>query len=135
MKQQHMDQQNNKRKFNPDNLTPGGDDPLKRKNKFNIYWIYGIILIAIISYNLMRGVNSSGIETDQQQFYAMLLNGDVEKIKTIRNKKLVRVFLNKDSLTNKSAWYKQVLNDKEDEKKYDAAASKSLNFTKKMQLV
>ncbi len=117
-----MDQQNNKRKFNPDNLTPGGDDPLKRKNKFNIYWIYGIILIAIISYNLMRGVNSSGIETDQQQFYAMLLNGDVEKIKTIRNKKLVRVFLNKDSLTNKSAWYKQVLNDKEDEKKYDAAA-------------
>lgn len=117
-----MDQQNNKRKFNPDNLTPGGEDPLKRKNKFNIYWIYGIILIAIISYNLMRGVNSSGIETDQQQFYAMLLNGDVEKIKTIRNKKLVRVFLNKDSLTNKAAWYKQVLNDKEDEKKYDAAA-------------
>lgn len=117
-----MDQQNNKRKFNPDNLTPGGEDPLKRKNKFNIYWIYGIILIAIISYNLMRGVNSSGIETDQQQFYAMLLNGDVEKIKTIRNKKLVRVFLNKDSLTNKSAWYKQVLNNKEDEKKYDAAA-------------
>lgn len=117
-----MDQQNNKRKFNPDNLTPGGEDPLKRKNKFNIYWIYGIILIAIISYNLMRGVNSSGIETDQQQFYSMLLNGDVEKIKTIRNKKLVRVFLNKDSLTNKSAWYKQVLNDKEDEKKYDAAA-------------
>lgn len=117
-----MDQQNNKRKFNPDNLTPGGEDPLKRKNKFNIYWIYGIILIAIISYNLMRGVNSSGIETDQQQFYAMLLNGDVEKIKTIRNKKLVRVFLHKDSLTNKAAWYKKVLNDKEDEKKYDAAA-------------
>ena len=117
-----MDQQNNKRKFNPDNLTPGGEDPLKRKNKFNIYWIYGIILIAIISYNLMRGVNSSGIETDQQQFYSMLLNGDVEKIKTIRNKKLVRVFLNKDSLTKKSAWYKQVLNDKEDEKKYDAAS-------------
>ena len=63
-----MNQPNNKRKFNPDNLPPTGDDPLKKKNKFNIYWIYGIILIAIISYNLMRGVNSSGIETDQQAY-------------------------------------------------------------------
>ncbi len=117
-----MNQPNNKRKFNPDNLPPTGDDPLKKKNKFNIYWIYGIILIAIISYNLMRGVNSSGIETDQQQFYTMILNGDVEKIKTIRNKKLVRVFINKDSLINKAAWYKQALNTKEEDKKYEAAS-------------
>ena len=117
-----MNQQNNKRKLPPDNIPPTGEDPLKKKNRFNIYWIYGIILIAIISYNLVRGVNSSGIETDQQKFYSMVLHGDVEKIKTIRNKKLVRVFLYKDSLTNKANWYRQVLNDKEDDKKYDAAA-------------
>lgn len=117
-----MNQPNNKRKFNPDNIPPTGEDPLKKKNRFNIYWIYGIILIAIISYNLMRGVNSSGIETDQQQFYTMILNGDVEKIKTIRNKKLVRVFINKDSLINKAAWYKLALNTKEEDKKYEAAS-------------
>ena len=71
---------------------------------------------------MIRGVNSSGIETDQQKFYSMVIHGDVEKIKTIRNKKLVRVFINKDSLTNKAALYRHLLNDKEDDKKYDAAA-------------
>ncbi len=116
-----MNQQNNKRKLPTDNIPPTGEDPLKKKNRFNIYWVYGIILIAIISYNLVRGVNSSGIETDQQKFYSMVMNGDVDKIKTIRNKKLVRVFLKKDILTTKADWYKQALNDKEDEKKYDAA--------------
>ncbi|CAN5866189.1 ATP-dependent zinc metalloprotease FtsH [soil metagenome] len=121
MSQQNMNQQNNKRKLPTDNIPPTGEDPLKKKNRFNIYWVYGIILIAIISYNLVRGVNSSGIETDQQKFYSMVMNGDVDKIKTIRNKKLVRVFLKKDILTTKADWYKQALNDKEDEKKYDAA--------------
>ena len=117
-----MNQQNTKRKLPPDNIPPTGEDPLKKKNRFNIYWIYGIILVAIISYQMIRGVNSSGIETDQQKFYSMVMHGDVEKIKTIRNKKLVRVFINKDSLTNKAPLYRHLLNDKEDDKKYDAAA-------------
>ena len=117
-----MNQQNTKRKLPPDNIPPTGEDPLKKKNRFNIYWIYGIILVAIISYQMIRVVNSSGIETDQQKFYSMVIHGDVEKIKTIRNKKLVRVFINKDSLTNKAALYRHLLNDKEDDKKYDAAA-------------
>lgn len=121
MSQMDMNQQNNKRKLPPDNMTPGNEDPLKKKNRFNIYWTYGIILIAIIGYTLVKGVNSSGIETDQQKFYTMVMQGDVEKIKTIRNKKLVRIFLKKDVLTNKADLYKQLLNDKEDERKYDAA--------------
>ncbi len=117
-----MNQPNSKRKISPDNNAPGSEDPLKKKNKFNIYWIYGILFLSIIAYNMYRGVNSTGLETDQQKFYEMLKQGDVEKIKTIRNKKLVRIFLNKDSLKNKSALYRQLLNDKQDEKKYEAAA-------------
>ena len=124
MSNQHMDQQNNKRK-NPDNIPPMGEEPEKKKNRFSIYWIYGIIFLSIISYTLFRGVNSAGIETDQQKFYEMVKQGDVDMIKTIRNQKLVRVFLKKDSLTKKAALYRNLLNTKEQTKKYDAAVKQN----------
>ena len=79
-----MNQQDSKRKFNPDNIPPKGDD--KKKPKFNIYWIYGIIFLTIIVWNLLRTVSSAGIEINQQKFYAMVLQGDVAKIKTVGNK-------------------------------------------------
>ena len=109
---------NNKR---PNNMPPLGEDPNKKKSKFNIYWIYGIVFLSIITYNMFRGVNSGGVETDQQKFYVMLQQGDVQEIKTIRNKKLVRVFLNPDSLKNKSALYNNLLADKLNPGKYEAA--------------
>ncbi|MBC7537101.1 MAG: AAA family ATPase, partial [Ferruginibacter sp.] len=120
MAQQNMNQPNNKRKNSPENVPGSGEDP-KKKNKFNIYWIYGLVFLSIIAYNMYRGVNSTGVETDQQKFYEMLKQGDVDKIKTIRNKKLVRIFLNKDSLNNKAGIYSLLLNDAQDDKKYDAA--------------
>ncbi|MEO8772291.1 MAG: ATP-dependent zinc metalloprotease FtsH [Ferruginibacter sp.] len=123
MAQQDMNQPTNKRKISPENNVPGqGDDPQKKKSKFNIYWIYGIVFLSIIAYNMYRGVNSTGEETDQQKFYEMLKQGDVEKIKTIRNKKLVRVFIKKDSLANKAAFYRSMLNDAQDDKKYEKAS-------------
>lgn len=112
-----MNQPNSKRK--PDGMPP--EDPQRKKNKFNIYWIYGIFFLAIIAYNLFRDVNSAGVETDQQKFYQMVKQGDVEKIKTIRNKKLVRVFVNKDSLKQKADLYKSLLRDPQDKNKYENA--------------
>ena len=117
-----MNQQDNNRKFNPDNIPPKGDDPMKRKNRFNIYWVYGVFLVALVGWNLFRGVSSAGVETDQQKFYEMVKQGDVEKIKTIRNKKIVRVFLSKDSLEKKASLYHSLLYDKLDDKKYEVAA-------------
>ncbi len=115
-----MNQPNNKKNI-PGNQSPLGEDPNKKKNRFNIYWIYGIVFIAMISYNLFRSVNSAGLETDQQKFYEMLKQGDVEEIKTIRNKKIVRIYINKDSLNNKSAIYSRLLIDKMDTRKYETA--------------
>ena len=40
----------------------------------------------------------------------MVLQGDVVKMKTVGNKEIVRVFINKDSLVAKSGFYKQMLN-------------------------
>ncbi|MBL7702305.1 MAG: ATP-dependent zinc metalloprotease FtsH [Ferruginibacter sp.] len=116
-----MNQQDSKRKFNPDNIPPKGDD--KKKPKFNIYWVYGIIFLTIIAWNFFRTVSSAGIETDQQKFYSMVLQGDVVKMKTIRNKKIVRVFVSPDSLKNKAAFYKKALNVKADDKNYEAAVA------------
>jgi cell division protease FtsH len=120
-----MNQQDPNKKYGPDNTPPnggGGEDPLKKKNKFNIYWIYGILFLAIVAWNMVRGVGSTGVETDQQSFYEMIKQGDVEKVKTIRNTKRVRIFLYKDSLLNKAAFYKNLLNDKENPNKYEAAS-------------
>lgn len=116
-----MNQQDSNRKFNPDNIPPKGEDPQKKKSRLNIYWIYGTFFVAIVGWQLFRGVSSAGVETDQQKFYEMVKQGDVEKIKTIRNKKIVRVFITKDSLTNKAGLYKLWLNEKTDDKKYDVA--------------
>jgi len=114
-----MSQQDSNRKFNPDNIPPKGDD--KKKPRFNVYWVYGIIFISIIGFQLFRGASSAGIETDQQKFYTMVLQGDVDKIKTIGNKQIVRVFIKKDSLTAKAGLYKQMLNVKPEDKNYDIA--------------
>ena len=106
------------RKYNPDNLPPTGDDnPSKNKNRFNIYWIYGLLFAAIVGYNLYRGVNSTGVETDQIKFKEMVKMGDVEKIITVRNKKIVRVFLTKDALQKNAGYYQKIL----DKTQYDIA--------------
>lgn len=121
MNQPSSSNNNNKRKISPDGIPPV-EDPQKKKNKFNIYWIYGVIFLSLIAYNLVRNVNSTGVETDQQKFYEMVKQGDVEKMKTIRNKKIVRVFLKKDALKTKEALYRSLLADPQDEKKYEVAA-------------
>jgi len=94
-------------------MPPRGEDP-KRKGKINIYWIYGIIFLAIISYNLFRGVSSSGVQTNQESFYAMLQKGHVRKIKTIRNKDMVRVYLYPDSLERNKSFYTKEFGKDED---------------------
>lgn len=117
MSKQDMDQQN--KRNSPDNIPPMGEEPEKKKGRFNIYWIYGIIFISIIAYNLVRGVNSGGIQTDDQKFYTMLKMGDVDTIKTIRNQKIVRIFVKRDSLNRKSSVYKLLLNTPNDPKRYE----------------
>jgi AFG3 family protein len=110
--------QNNK---TPGNTPPPGNDPNKRTPRFNIYWLWGAIFITIIAYNYFRGVSSAGVETDQLKFYEMLKQGDVQQIQTVRNRKIVRVFVQKDSLLAKKEVYSVWLADKIDPKKYETA--------------
>ena len=98
-----------KRKFNPDNIPPIGDDSSKNKNRFNIYWVYGLVFASILAYNYYRGVGTTGTETNQIKFTELVRMGDVENIKTIRNKKIVRVFIKKDSIEKKADYYKAIM--------------------------
>ena len=95
-------------KNNPNNL-PGTDEDPKKRPRFNVYWIYGLIFAAIVGYNLFRNASTAGVETNIEAFKELAKQGDVTEIKIIRNKKIVRVFVSKDSISNKPAVYNTVL--------------------------
>src|ERR1700712_2933473 len=96
------------KRLNPGNNSSPEDDPKKRP-RISIYWIYGIIFAAIIGYNLYKNTSGgSGIEIENTQFYAMLKQGDVTQIKTVGNKKLVRVFIDQKALETNAAFYSNV---------------------------
>jgi AFG3 family protein len=108
----------NQRKIVPNNVNGGTEEDPKKRPKFNIYWIYGLLFASIIGYNYFKNVNSSGTESDIETFQQIVKQGDVNEIKIIRNKKIVRVFINKDSLRNKPARYDSILK----KGQYDAVA-------------
>ncbi|HEX4371933.1 MAG TPA: AAA family ATPase, partial [Puia sp.] len=80
---------------------PKGDDDANPKKgpKFNIYWIWGIIALILIGVEFYGPLSQDVKQTDELEFRKnMLAKGDVEKIETITNKGIVRVYIKKDSL-------------------------------------
>lgn len=84
-----QENQNNK-------MTPDGKNIPPKGPKFNIYWIYGII-VGIVLLMLMFGNNNFNTSTDTHSFYDFqnkyLNSGSVEKI-TIVNHEIAEVKLN-----------------------------------------
>ncbi|MEO8852916.1 MAG: ATP-dependent zinc metalloprotease FtsH [Ginsengibacter sp.] len=92
------------------NLIPGGspeEDP-KKKPKLSIYWVYAIIFAVIIGYNLFRTTTGTGVQINDTDFYTMLRKGDVSEIKTVGNKKLVRVSIDPQKLDSDAEYFKTV---------------------------
>ena len=84
----------------PDNKkkkgSPLGDGP--KMPKFNIYWIYGLIAISLLSARFFQTAPDI-ITTSELEFkQVMLTGGDVEKIDLVQNKELVRVYIKPDSI-------------------------------------
>ncbi len=70
------------------NLLPGNDNPNtpKKGPKFNIYWIYGLILLAILGAQLYGGnFGASTAEHSFQDFKDYLGKGQVAKLIVINN--------------------------------------------------
>ena len=105
------------------NTPPGNENnnPEQPKPKFNIFWVYGLIFLLIIGYQFYAGFKNMGIETYQDNFLQMVKQGDVDKFTVVRNKKIVRVSVNRDSLAKKEAFYKAALNTAENQNAYENA--------------
>ena len=103
--------QNDKSNF--PRFRPRGDsnDNTPRKGpKFNIYWVWGIIAVGLLGFQLFGGWSAADahkIDSEQEFRTQMLEKGDVAKLVLVTNKNLVRVFIKKDSL--EKAYYKDKL--------------------------
>ncbi len=86
----------NNNKKNPDQ---GGDTKNQpQKPKFNVYWIYGLIFIAILGIQFLS-FGTKPIEIYEDRFVNdMLIPGDVKKIVVVENEKIVEVYLKSDKL-------------------------------------
>ena len=74
-----------------------GDSPIKKK--FNIYWVYGIIFIAILIFNYINLGNRTSEVTSRQFEELMLKQGDVEKLVVV-NKEIVEIYIKSDRISN-----------------------------------
>jgi len=67
----------------------GSDDKNLRKGpKFNIYWIYALIAVALIGYQAFSHSSADSTTITEKDFTQhMLLPGDVQKLDLVENKK------------------------------------------------
>ena len=82
---------------------PQREEDQKRGPRFNIYWVWGIIAVILVSINFFSPFSPDAKEISQKEFQQMMLNNDVDKIAIINNKNQVRVYL-KPSAVNKSEY-------------------------------
>lgn len=84
--------QNNGFGGKPDN----SDSSDKNKPKFNFYWIYGVIAVAIIGIQFMN-LGNKPKETNYQEFARMLQSQDIEKVEIV-NEKVARIYIKKSRI-------------------------------------
>ncbi len=75
---------------------------LPKPPKFNFYWIYAILLVGILAFNIMYSGNSAKEISFQRFTNEMLLSHDVEKLIAYQqgNIYIVEIYLQKDKLQN-----------------------------------
>jgi AFG3 family protein len=91
---------NDRSNFPRFNRTKGDEDPNQKKRpRFNIYWIWGIIAVVLLSVQFFSPFSPDAKDVNELEFrQEMLAKGDVSKIELIANKGIVRVYIKKDSL-------------------------------------
>ena len=77
------------------------DKPKRKGPKFNIYWVYVIILAALLGSTFLGGGLKPELAklSEQEVKQNMLLKGDIDKIEVVKVKDIVRIYIKKDSIT------------------------------------
>lgn len=84
------------------NMDNGGDrkDPRKAV-RFKIYWIYALIAVVLIGFQLFRGFTPDALPTSREAFIdSMLRKGYVQNYLVVKNKGVVRVTLKEQAFTD-----------------------------------
>lgn len=68
------------------------------KQKFSIYWVYGLVAIALVGLQFFFSVGGPVETTWQEVKTKMLASNDVKKIEVVRNKGVVYVYLKEASI-------------------------------------
>ena len=76
------------------------DKPKRKGPKFNIYWVYVLILAALLGSTLLGGGLKPELAklSEQEVFRNMLSKGDIEKIEIVKVKDIVRIYIKPDSI-------------------------------------
>ncbi len=91
--------------------TDGGEESSRKGPRFNIYWVYGLVLVFLIGYQILQGVTPDAtVITDLKFKQDMLSRNHVERVEPVKNKDVVRVYIKKDSLELQQ--YKDMLKEK-----------------------
>jgi len=69
----------------------------KKKPGFNAYWIYAIIAVLLISFNLFQ-FSDKNIEIEESDFYELAERGYVEKLNFVKNQEIGEIYLKPDSI-------------------------------------
>lgn len=88
---------------------PKGKLPLPKNPKFNYYWIYGLLALLLIGFQVFQFRASNVDVTNEQDFFKMVREGDVEKI-IIVNSEQVEVFIYQDTLQTSETDQKHTTN-------------------------
>jgi AFG3 family protein len=106
---QDESKQNDKGNFPRFRPRADNDNTPRKGPKFNIYWIWGIIAIGLLGFQLFgwSAPDAHKIDSEQEFRKNMLEKGDVSKLVLVTNKNIVRVFIKKDSL--EKPYYKDKL--------------------------
>ena len=69
-----------------------------KKPKFSPYWIYGIIIVILLSIQFMGGNSwSKPPTTTQEEFFDYMREGDVKELVVVANTRKARVYLTPDA--------------------------------------
>ena len=76
------------------------EKPQRKSPKFNIYWLYAIILAALIGSTMYNGglKPETAKLSEQEVKENMLLQGDIEQLDVVKIKDVVRVYIKSDSI-------------------------------------
>jgi ATP-dependent metalloprotease FtsH len=73
------------------------EEPKKNKGGFNAYWIYALIAVLLISFNLFQ-FSDKQIEIQESDFYELAEKGHIEKLVYVNNQNIAEIYIKPDSI-------------------------------------